>query len=214
MHRPFAAAIANSVSTCVFYHLETSKVLMQIGENNMTDAYAGLNIEVVTAFIKAYLYFEIYGGFSHRTMYAILRTCLASILCTLVSSPINVYRSRVQVEANVPEFARGNFTYHTIIESVFYGLMKNIPCSVVKYQVYERLLSCLGASLLSGLICGFIASLVTYIVCAPLDYLYISRICGINPTIDNVFCGIKYGGLHSALGSGLAHAILEFLTKI
>lgn len=214
MHRPFAAAIANSVSTCVFYHLETSKVLMQIGENNMTYAYAGLNIEVVAAFIKAYLYFEIYGGFSHRTMYAILRTCIASILCTLLSSPINVYRSRVQVEANVPEFARGNFNYHTIIESVFYGLMKNIPCSVVKYQLYERLLNCWGASLLSGLICGFIASLVTYIVCAPLDYLYTSKICGINPTIDSVFCGIKYGGLHSALSSGLAHAILEFLTKI
>ena len=101
MHRPLAAAVANAVTTVMLYPVETKKVLAQLGVlHNSTDLFAGVYVDVVSAFLGAYVYFTLYGARNNLILEKLGRTCIASVACTTIVSPVNVIRRKIQIETN------------------------------------------------------------------------------------------------------------------
>jgi hypothetical protein len=213
MHRPLAAACAG-LATCVsLYPLEVVKTLQHSGIATVpTHPYSGVRLDAASTFAGTWLYFETYEAL--LPLGTIVAPTAAVVTSSLISAPSSLCVRRIQLTRNsdtrLPRLQSGS-----LARTYFVTIARSVPRAIIKYSFYEFFLRLLAThnvyGALGGLMSGALASAISSVSLAPLDYAKTCIASGRPFRIEECLNGIKVSTLLTVLSNAFGHAILETL---
>ena len=222
MHRPVAATIASGIVTLLLYPLDTLHISRQFSSKFPAFPYAGWRINLIATCLKTNIYFTTYESLIYDTSPAIA-SC-ASVITSGITTPLSVMKKRVQSKKNKwgkPQKIRPA----TFIDAYTLGLVRQMPKDVIKYSIYEPVLSIAADRfnmLISGAIAAAFASTISNLITIPVEVMRIRAALGLVwlPHIivrdlgwDVFFRGFHIPIISSFLANVIGHAILESLSS-
>ena len=215
--RPLAAALAGCVATMCTYPLDAWKVRSQLSSpNRVRRPYVGLESDLSSKFLATAVYFQAYEHLLPRSGVLAASAVGISSSC-LVTSPADVWKRRRQARSNEWISPRaGGIPWSVFATSYVINLARNGPRSVIKYALYEPMLTlCLARGLsapASGALAAMTASLCISFVFAPMDVLKTFVALGIPLPRDvrQWFAGLRWAMTQSLMGNVIGHVLLEW----
>ena len=214
------------ITSMILHPLETYKNVKQINLSikNIRNPYAGVWVNMCGSAGSTGLYFFIYEHI-HNQDYSpcihILRPAIASTAAITVSTaflaPISIHTKRLQYKKNLKtNRPPAKISFRTLRNVYGVSLGRNIPKSIVKYTIYESIVSInIFPIFIMGFLAAFVSTLICTLVFIPLDYMSTQLSVGtqnITFSFKNMYSGCHYALLHSLLSNSFGHSLIELLS--
>lgn len=222
MRRAVAAACASCLVTLTLHPLDTLRTARQLQVQNVPYLYAGYKDSVIGDTCGTFVYVETYERCRAFFANAAAAAIFSVVFSNVVSTPFSIRTKRHQSEQNGFAVDMLPLTRKTFSKVYTSSVVRKIPKSMIKYATYEGLLATFHLMLpmyLCGALCAAIASIVTTVLCTPIDVVRTHIIFGLEwkelfqpRNAKQLFQGVDVSVLTSCLSDALGHAILESLS--
>ena len=218
--RPLVAACAACFSAVCVQPLDTMYLQRQLQTRSerrrLETPLAGCVASGASAFVKTGLYFWLYEY--GRRSFASMGTLQLPLAVLLGSSASNVPGTYLTVRKKRRQAMRnGMFTESVCrslsrrqwVELYCLSLLNKYPKNVVRYVLYESILTLVRHSSAGGALAGFVSSVVVNVLFEPLEATRSYRSLGLEVAPSNPFRGAKIGVLSTTVAGTLGHGLLE-----
>ena len=172
---------------------------------------AGCAQSVYSSFLSTGVYFGVYEKslkiFSDSSGCVPISSFLGTLTASLPMSFMSVRKKRLQaVRNNLISSTLGSVNWPVIF---LLNLLNKYPKTLVKYSIYEYVLSQYHYVSAVGFFAGFVASIITALIFEPFEAVRTFKSLGIEIDPKNLYKGLKYGMLSSIISNTLGHGLLE-----
>lgn len=209
--RPFIAACAACISTICVHPLDTLQLSRQLSAKNIDSRMAGCIQSASSAFLSTGVYFGAYEQsfkiFENMGGRVAISTFIGTFAASIPMSILNVKKKRAQAIKNkIITTAMPPVHWPTVF---MINLFNKYPKTLVKYSIYEYLLTRYSGVTLVGFLAGFVSSIITALLFEPFEAIRTFKSLSLEVDTNNLYNGLKYGILSSTIANTLGHGILE-----
>tara|TARA_B100001741_G_scaffold313698_1_gene321213 strand:+ start:11866 stop:12525 length:660 start_codon:yes stop_codon:yes gene_type:complete len=213
--RVLVAACAATISSVCVHPLDTFYIRHQLkAKTSVKNVWAGCLESAFSSFFTTGMYFTTYEAClneitgNHRIP---VSAFLGTSSSEFISTPLSVYKKRIQVKENNLEETKP-LILRQWIHLYFLNVANKFPKSIVKYSIYEPLLVALNlkySRFISGFLSAFISSLIASVLFEPLEVKRLYTALGMKANYTKIYNGLKFGIISSIIRNSIGHAILE-----